>query len=76
AIISSFNDLPLPSDIIFMGEVGLNGEIRPVSQIQMRIKEALRLGYKKIIISKKVRLQSSNLIKLEHIGHLLSQLKK
>jgi DNA repair protein RadA/Sms len=74
AVISSFNDQPLPADMIFMGEVGLNGEIRPVSQIQMRIKEAVRLGYKKIIISDKVRLQRSNLIKIKHIGQLMAKL--
>jgi DNA repair protein RadA/Sms len=74
AVISSFNDQPLPADMIFIGEVGLNGEIRPVSQIQMRIKEAVRLGYKKIVISDKVSLQRSNLIKIKHIGQLMAKI--
>lgn len=52
SILSSNFDLTIPSDTCFAAEVGLSGEIRPVSQIERRISEASRLGYKKIFISK------------------------
>lgn len=52
AILSSNFDFPIPSTTCFAGEVGLSGEIRPVGQIERRIMEASRLGYKNIYISK------------------------
>jgi len=51
ALLSSFEDFPLPQGICFAGEVGLNGEIRAVNRIQQRIAEAEKLGFEKIIIS-------------------------
>lgn len=50
ALVSSLQDIPVPRDICFAGEVGLSGEIRPVQQLDKRIAEATRLGYKKIFI--------------------------
>ncbi|MBO4760962.1 MAG: DNA repair protein RadA [Bacteroidales bacterium] len=52
AVLSSNFDFALPSDICFAGEVGLSGEIRPVSQVDRRISEAARLGFRKIYVSK------------------------
>jgi DNA repair protein RadA/Sms len=40
AVLSSNDDMPLPPKVCFAGEVGLSGEIRPVSRIEQRIKEA------------------------------------
>lgn len=51
AIISSLKDQNLPEGSVFIGEVGLNGEIRPVSQLEARISEASKLGYKNIFVS-------------------------
>lgn len=52
AILSSNEEIPLPQNICFAGEVGLTGEIRPVTRIDQRISEAEKLGFEKIIISK------------------------
>jgi DNA repair protein RadA/Sms len=52
ALISSLEDVSVPADICFAGEVGLSGEIRSVSKIEQRIQEAARLGFKQIFISK------------------------
>ena len=52
ALLSSYEDKPLPSSICFVGEVGLSGEIRAVNRIEQRIAEAEKLGFQKIIISK------------------------
>ena len=51
AVLSSNFDYPIPGDVCFAAEVGLSGEIRPVSQTERRIGEAARLGFKKIFVS-------------------------
>jgi DNA repair protein RadA/Sms len=52
SILSSNLDIPLSRDICFSGETGLSGEIRPVSRIEQRIKEASKMGFNKIYVSK------------------------
>ncbi len=52
ALLSSLEDISIPSDTCFAGEVGLSGEIRAVNRIEQRIQEADRLGFKEIFISK------------------------
>lgn len=51
SILSSNFDVTLSNDITFAGEVGLSGEIRPVSQVERRISEAAKLGFKQIFVS-------------------------
>ena len=51
AVLSSNFDFPIPADTCFAGEVGLSGEIRPVTQADRRILEAARLGFKQIFVS-------------------------
>jgi DNA repair protein RadA/Sms len=51
AVLSSNEDLPIPQNVCFAAEVGLTGEIRPVSRIEQRIFEAQKLGFEKIFIS-------------------------
>lgn len=58
AILSSHENIPLPYDYVFAGEIGLSGEVRPVSRSEARIAEAAKLGFKKIFLS-------ANLEKLE-----------
>ena len=52
ALLSSYEDNPLPQNICFAGEIGLSGEIRAVNRIEQRIAEAEKLGFEKIIVSK------------------------
>jgi DNA repair protein RadA/Sms len=52
AVLSSNLDIPLERDACFSGEAGLSGEIRPVSRIEQRIREAGKMGFNKIYISK------------------------
>ena len=52
AILSSNTDLVVPQDICLTGEVGLSGEIRPITRIEQRIAEAEKLGFKTIIVPK------------------------
>ncbi len=50
ALVSSLQDIPIPRDYCFAGEVGLSGEVRPVQHMDKRVTEATRLGYKKIFV--------------------------
>lgn len=50
ALISSLKDTPIDENAVVFGEIGLAGEIRAVSNAQMRINEAVRLGFTKIIL--------------------------
>jgi len=50
AVLSSFRDRPLPSELVTFGEIGLAGEIRPVPNGEERLKEAAKQGFKRAII--------------------------
>ncbi|MDZ4710891.1 MAG: DNA repair protein RadA [bacterium] len=52
SIYSSFRDIPIDSETVVLGEIGLSGEVRTISYIERRITEAAKLGFKKIIIPK------------------------
>jgi len=52
AILSSNLDISIENNFCFAAEIGLSGEIRPASNIEQRISEADKLGFKKIFISK------------------------
>jgi DNA repair protein RadA/Sms len=52
AIISSVTKEPLPSDTVYIGEIGLSGELRVVTHLQKRVQEAAKIGFKNICIPK------------------------
>ena len=52
SLISSLEDIGVNKDICFAGEVGLSGEIRPVSRVDQRVQEAARLGFEVIFVSR------------------------
>ena len=51
-MISGLCDIPIPADTVFIGEVGLGGELRSVSQIEKRLSEIYKLGFRKAIVPK------------------------
>ena len=53
SLISGITDRVIPDELIAFGEIGLSGEVRAVSHIDYRVKEACRLGFTKIILPKK-----------------------
>ncbi len=63
AIASSFRDVPVANDMAIIGEVGLSGELRAVSQLDVRLKEAAKLGFSRCLIP-----QSRHLDKLKLPG--------
>ncbi len=77
ALISAQNDEPMPSDSVVFGEIGLSGEVRPVGQADLRLKEAQKLGFSRAWTpgwdrKKKPRVDvgmQSN--EVEHLGDLI-----
>ncbi len=72
SIISSLRDVPVDSQSVMVGEIGLGGEIRTISQIEKRIQETAKLGFKKILLPKNnlkssVRNGGIELVGVEHI---------
>ncbi len=76
ALISSLMNKPLPKGAIFFGEIGLNGEIRPASQTEARLKESSKLGFENSYIppqSTKIKLKSaSNIIEIRDVNDLVN----
>jgi len=76
ALLSAVADRPAPPKAVIFGEIGLSGEIRPVGQTDLRLKEAAKLGFGEAILPPRPRSQSgrdagaSGPISLTHIAHL------
>ncbi len=70
AIVSALSDKPVPGDMVAFGEVGLGGEVRSVSNVDYRVKEAQRMGFKQIILPKQNldKLISENYEDVELLG--------
>jgi len=66
AISSALLDKPIPEDLVVLGEVGLSSEVRSVGQLDVRINEAQRLGFKRAIVPKN-NLKAKNRIKQKEI---------
>ena len=81
AILSSNFDLNISPKTCFIGEVGLSGEIRPVSRIDDRIKEAIKMGINTVFLSKYSKIKPSltkecRLIKVGKVQEIIQQLFK
>ncbi len=81
SIASSLSDKKVKSNVVVIGEVGLGGEIRRVSKIEKRIKEAEKLGFEEVIIpknnSKKIKHKSNiKLTSVENISQAIQILLK
>jgi DNA repair protein RadA/Sms len=59
SVASSRQDKTLPPETVFVGEVSLTGEVRPVSRIEERVKEAAGLGFRTLVLSEKARTRRS-----------------
>lgn len=53
AMASSFRDVPLPRDLVTIGEVGLSGELRSVPQLERRLAEANRMGFRRCLLPRR-----------------------
>ncbi len=52
AIASSYFDRSLPADMAFIGEIGLSGELRTVNQLALRLNEAAKIGFRRVVVPK------------------------
>ena len=75
AVASSMLDRPLDDDLVVVGEVGLAGELRQVSQIDRRLDEAARLGYRRALVpaSTAVSERRLELVRAGTIGEALNR---
>ncbi len=55
AIASSVRDRPLPADLALVGEIGLSGELRAVSQLPARLREVAKLGFRRVVVPRSIR---------------------
>ena len=78
AILSSNEDIAVGKEVCFAGEVGLSGEIRPVTRIEQRIQEAEKLGFTTIFVSKYNKITASNtrirIVMVSKIEEVVSEL--
>ncbi|HET7789407.1 MAG TPA: DNA repair protein RadA [Gemmatimonadales bacterium] len=76
ALVSSVEDRPVPADALFLGEVGLGGELRPVVGVERRLAEAGRQGFRRVFLSARSRVTSPGIeiVGLEGIGELARRL--
>ncbi len=76
ALVSSVHDRPVPADALFLGEVGLGGEVRPVAGVERRLAEAGRQGFRRVFLSARSRVapQGLDVVGLEGIGELARRL--
>lgn len=75
AIISAFYEKPLPSQTIILGEVGLSGEIRSVSQLEKRINEVEKLGFNSVIIPNFKKVSPKTNLKILTVDNLETAIK-
>ena len=76
ALLSSLYNRPAPTDVIFLGEIGLGGEIRPSGAVERRITEAVRLGFHRVFGSSRstVQVAGASLVGLDHVDQLVRAL--
>ena len=73
AILSSCHDIPISQKLCFASEIGLSGELRPISKTNQRIQEAEKLGFEGIFISSYTKISSQqNKIKLHELSKVES----
>lgn len=70
SLISSYQNNPITKSTIIIGEIGLTGEIRPVSLLEVRINEAAKLGFKKAIVPEQTITQINSNIKIAQVPRL------
>jgi DNA repair protein RadA/Sms len=68
AIASSFKNNPVAADLAIVGEVGLSGELRAVGQLERRLKEAAKLGFRRCLVPKPIRRREISYEKMEVMG--------
>ena len=75
ALISSLTNTPVPAESVLFGEISLSGEIRPVSQADLRLKEAAKLGFQRALVppAPKRRTAPLEIVEIRHLHDLVER---
>ena len=86
ALVSSVTRVPVPAEVVVFGEIGLSGEVRPISQSEARLKEASKLGFSGAVApenhrrkgTQNVKITKSKLteVRIRHLDQLLEYLRQ
>lgn len=75
ALASSFRERSIPYDMVVMGEIGLTGEVRPVTAIDRRLAEAANMGFKRALVprtgSKKINIKNIEIISADTVAEAI-----
>jgi DNA repair protein RadA/Sms len=74
ALLSSFTGRPLPRDCVFFGEISLSGDVRPAPQAELRLKEAVKLGFSRAVVPAGTKADVKGLVldAIKDVGELTS----
>ena len=81
ALASGANDVPIDKHTALFGEVGLTGEVRPVTYAEKRVIECIKTGFKRVVLPKKNMKTCEKykdkieLIPVAYVGQMISELK-
>jgi DNA repair protein RadA/Sms len=79
ALLSALDNTAFPSETVIFGEMALSGEIRPVNQMELRLKEAAKLGFTKAVIPARRQKKAANInegMDIQTIIHVRELLRK
>ena len=82
ALVSSLTDCVVPDDLVVIGELGLAGECRAVTNLEMRVREAARLGFERAIDpyrnveKRKIEVEGMRIIPVRSIFEVVKELKE
>lgn len=76
SIYSSFSDVKLKSDNVYMGEIGLDGKLRKINNIEKRLLEAKKLGFRRVIIPNDKNLENFEGLEILRFDNLLEVLQE
>lgn len=76
ALVSSLLDKPLPDETVFLGEVGLGGEVRTVAKIKQRLAEIQKLGFAKVFRPVSNNIEEPSSLKVHQVADVQGSIKK
>lgn len=76
ALVSSLLDKPLPDETVFLGEVGLGGEVRTVAKIKQRLAEIQKLGFAKVFMPVSNNIEEPSSLKVHQVADVQGSIKK